>query len=125
VIDAAGISRAPFIKDGLKKLGESQLKRIIDWGAEEIMKIGSEQLGLGNQRTMVLGYYMTKYAYEGSTGRISEIFKLVEALIKTGTKGADAIKELERNGLNLNMPKDKNEVLKVVFYSEKIQTPSK
>jgi RHS repeat-associated protein len=118
VIDAVGIGRAPFLKDGLKELAESQLKRIIDWGAEEAMKMASKELGLDSEKRMVLGYYLTKYGYEGGTGRFNKMFKLIEAMVKAGTKGAEAIEEFKRNGLDLNLPKGKDEAVGIVLKSE-------
>jgi RHS repeat-associated protein len=111
IVEAVGIGRAPFVKDGLKKLAESQLKRVIDWGAEELVKSATNKLGIDKEKSAVLGYYVIKYATEGATGKISELFKAVEVMIKLGTKTTDAINEFSRIGISLEMPKNKIEAV--------------
>lgn len=109
IFDAITLGKGTLSKKALNKLGESQLKKIIDFGAEEFMKSASKNLGLDADKTMILGYYFTKYAYEGATGSITGLYKTLETLIKIGAKGADAINQLERmSGIDLNIPLNKN-----------------
>lgn len=112
IIDAVGIGRAPFVKDGLKKLAESQLKRVVDWGAEEMIKTATSKLGLDREKSTILGYYIIKYSTEGATGKITDLFKAVEVMVKLGTKGTEAINEFKRMGITLEMPKGKNDAVK-------------
>lgn len=68
---------------------------------------------------MILGYYFIKYALDFRDARkASKLFKQIEAKIKAGAKGVEALKELERIGIVLDMPKGKDEAVKAALEAE-------
>lgn len=91
---------------------------MIDWGAEEIIKTATNKLGIDKEKSAVLGYYIVKFSAEGLFGKITDLFKLVDVLVKAGTKGTEAINELKRMGIVLDMPKDKDDAARIAVTSE-------
>jgi RHS repeat-associated protein len=119
IVEMITWGRATLKEGGLQKLFESQVKRAYDWLGEETLKKLNQSLGLDKEKTMILGYYIVKYTLDISDAiQKRDFWKVFETIIKTGTKGAEAVKEFQRNGISLEMPKGKDEAVKTALAAE-------
>ncbi len=109
ILDIVTLGKGALGKDALKTVLKSQSKKLIDWGAEEIIKTVSNQLGLNNSKQQVFYYYILKYAKELKDGDFKDKLKAVNAVIKLVGKGASALDEFKRIGIDLDKPQGKSD----------------
>ena len=108
ILDIITLGKGAMATNGLKKLGISYSKKLIDWGAEEVINIATKQLGLGSDKANILYYNVLKFSYQLKTGELNSLYKALETAIKLGHKGTDAINDLKNGGVNFDLPKDKD-----------------
>lgn len=126
IFDVITLGRGALAKEGFKKgmekLGMTYFKKLVDWGAEEVIKTATEKLGLGSDKANILGYYFLKYAADAKAGEIKSLFKILETAVKLAHKGQDAITDLKNGGIDLNLPQGKADAAQQALDSERQQT---
>lgn len=114
MFDIITLGKGVASNNAARTITMSYFKKVVDWGAEEVLKLAVNKLGMGKEKANILYYYVLKFGYELKTGEINNLYKTLQALIKLGSKGSDAKieSEFEKIGININAPKDKIEAAK-------------